>query len=210
MELNTSGVPIPVVEGFGYLAATLVFLAFYTRTMMPLRVIAIASNVAFIIYAALAHLTPILVLHAVLLPLNLYRAWQLNRLIAGVAGAADDSLSIEWLLPYMRERRAFAGERLFTIGDRADEMFYIARGSVSLPELGMQRATGEVIGEIGLFSPGRQRTSSAVCTTECRLMTISGASVRDLYYQNPKFGWYLLNLITGRLVREVERLQRRS
>ena len=35
----------------GYTASMLVFLAFYIKTMIPLRIVGIASNVAFITYA---------------------------------------------------------------------------------------------------------------------------------------------------------------
>jgi hypothetical protein len=41
--------------------------------MIPLRATALASNVAFIIYASELGLTPIVVLHALLLPINLWR-----------------------------------------------------------------------------------------------------------------------------------------
>ncbi|HEX3864930.1 MAG TPA: hypothetical protein VHY35_24855 [Stellaceae bacterium] len=41
--------------------------------MTWLRALAIASNVSFIAYAWLAHLWPILVLHAIMLPLNAAR-----------------------------------------------------------------------------------------------------------------------------------------
>ena len=37
-------------ELVGYLASALVFATFYMKTMMPLRAVAIASNVAFISY----------------------------------------------------------------------------------------------------------------------------------------------------------------
>jgi hypothetical protein len=40
------------VESLGYLAAILVFCAFYMRTMLPLRWIAIASNMAFLAYTS--------------------------------------------------------------------------------------------------------------------------------------------------------------
>jgi len=49
------------------------------RGMVPLRVMAIGSNVAFIGYAALAGLGPVLLLHALLLPLNVYRLLQALR-----------------------------------------------------------------------------------------------------------------------------------
>lgn len=61
----------------GYLAAALVLLTFSLRSMRALRVVAIASNLAFIGYGAAAHLTPILLLHVVLLPLNVWRLCEL-------------------------------------------------------------------------------------------------------------------------------------
>lgn len=196
-----------VVEMTGYLAAVLVFLAFYTRTMLPLRYLAIVSNVAFIAYAALAQLSPILLLHTVLLPLNLYRLWQLRRLIADVERAANEDLSLDWLLPYMSKRRAMAQEYLFHGADKADGIYYIARGVVALPEVGVERQAGEIIGEMGLFSPERRRTTSARCETDCDFFFISDKQVLNLYHQNPKFGIYLLRLIVGRLVQEVDRLK---
>ena len=41
--------------------------------MVLLRALAIASNLAFIAYSLLSHLWPILILHAVMLPLNVLR-----------------------------------------------------------------------------------------------------------------------------------------
>jgi hypothetical protein len=39
--------------------------------MVPLRVIAICSNVLFIAFGAFAHIHPVLVLHIILLPVNI-------------------------------------------------------------------------------------------------------------------------------------------
>ena len=65
------------IELAGYTASMLVFLAFYMKTMIPLRVVGIASNVAFITYAVGAQLYPVLILHAILLPLNSLRLVQI-------------------------------------------------------------------------------------------------------------------------------------
>ena len=46
------------------------------RSLVALRSVAIASNVTFIAYASAAHLLPVLLLHAALLPLNLWRLGQ--------------------------------------------------------------------------------------------------------------------------------------
>jgi hypothetical protein len=67
-----------LIELMGYTAAGLVLATFSVRSMTALRTFAIAGNLMFICYAAFAHLLPVLVLHAVLLPLNLWRlreAW---------------------------------------------------------------------------------------------------------------------------------------
>jgi hypothetical protein len=64
---------------FGYVASILVFGTFYMKQMLALRLTAIASNVAFIAYAWANGLTPILLLHGALLPLNLLRLVEQRR-----------------------------------------------------------------------------------------------------------------------------------
>jgi CRP/FNR family cyclic AMP-dependent transcriptional regulator len=61
------------IDSLGYFAASLVLATFCARTMVSLRLLAIASNAAFISYALCARLWPILLLHAIMLPLNLVR-----------------------------------------------------------------------------------------------------------------------------------------
>jgi hypothetical protein len=51
----------------------LVLMTFMAKDMRVLRTVAILSNVAFIIYGALEMLPPVLCLHLVLLPLNVFR-----------------------------------------------------------------------------------------------------------------------------------------
>jgi len=60
----------------GYVAAGLVLATFSVRSITALRSVAIASNLMFIAYAAMAHLMPVLILHALLLPLNVWRLRQ--------------------------------------------------------------------------------------------------------------------------------------
>lgn len=57
----------------GWVAAGLVLATFCCERMVSLRLVAIASNLAFIGYACLAQLWPILALHTIMLPLNVWR-----------------------------------------------------------------------------------------------------------------------------------------
>ena len=63
-------------DALGYLASSLVLATFCMRGMVALRCVAIASNLAFIAYASLVGLEPILLLHVLLLPMNLCRLSQ--------------------------------------------------------------------------------------------------------------------------------------
>ena len=65
-----------LTELLGYAAAGLVLATFSARSITALRALAIASNLLFIAYAAGAHLPPVLILHALLLPINLIRLRQ--------------------------------------------------------------------------------------------------------------------------------------
>jgi hypothetical protein len=60
----------------GWIAASLVLATFSARSMVPLRALAVGSNVAFVGYAYMAGLWPILLLHSIMLPLNAQRLRQ--------------------------------------------------------------------------------------------------------------------------------------
>jgi hypothetical protein len=79
-------------EAFGYVASALVLTTFSMSSMRRLRLTAIASNVAFLLYAWATHLFPILVLHGILLPLNIVRLAQLE-LTRTIAETADPNLT---------------------------------------------------------------------------------------------------------------------
>jgi len=66
-------------ESLGWMAGALTLLTFSMRSMVALRVTALAANVVFIAYGAVAGLTPVLVLHLLLLPCNALRLAQLCR-----------------------------------------------------------------------------------------------------------------------------------
>ena len=61
------------VDLAGYIASSLVFLTFYMKGMIPLRLVALCSNVAFLVYAGTLHLLPIVILHGALIPVNVHR-----------------------------------------------------------------------------------------------------------------------------------------
>ena len=83
----------------GYLASVLVLFTFCARTMIPLRLIALGSNVAFLTYGALLHLYPVLLLHIVLMPVNLWRLTEILRVKGHVRTGEGSDAVFAALLP---------------------------------------------------------------------------------------------------------------
>lgn len=78
------------VDLVGYLASGLVVLTFYMGDMISLRVAAIFSNVAFLAYGVGLGLGPVVLLHGILLPLNV---WRLRQMCRSCAGPDDPSVT---------------------------------------------------------------------------------------------------------------------
>lgn len=57
----------------GWLAAALSLLTFSMRSMVALRLAALATNLCFVSYGLSSGLLPVIVLHSLLIPCNLYR-----------------------------------------------------------------------------------------------------------------------------------------
>ncbi|WGJ14842.1 cyclic nucleotide-binding domain-containing protein [Methylocapsa sp. D3K7] len=136
--------------------------------------------------------------HAVNLPLNATRLREMRRLVASVRGASSTELNIEWLKPFMHPRVLKAGNRVFSKGDEANEAFLLVEGRVVVPEISAQLEPGAIFGEMALFTAAGQRTASAVCASDVRLLVITYEQFEQLYFQNPEFGLYLVRLIVRR------------
>jgi CRP/FNR family transcriptional regulator, cyclic AMP receptor protein len=198
------------VEILGYFGSSLTITVYSMKRMIPLRLIGIGANVVFITYGILAAVYPQMILHSVLLPINLYRLREMLLLVRKVKRAAQGDLNMEWLKPYMKRRSARQGEVLFRKGDDSDAMFYTLTGRFRLNEIALDIAPGQVVGEIGLIAPDNKRTLTFECIEDGDLLTISYEHVKELYFQNPQFGFYFLELVSKKLFNDIERLQPRT
>ena len=188
----------------------LVLAGAFVRTMIPLRWLAVGSNTGLLVYGALHPSTLTLLIAALLLPLSVYRAVEVTRLSHRVNRAeVDADLAELWLKPYMKTRRLKAGQTLFCKGDRASRLYLLVHGRMELADIGQPLETGRIFGEIALFSPSRIRTHTARCVTACTVLEIEESTVRQLYFQNPAFGFHLIDLLARRLSSDVERAEQR-
>ena len=191
----------------GYAAAVLVFATFWMKTMIPLRLLGLASNVLFIGYGYLSGAYPPLVLHILLLPLNVMRLHQMLQLTRQVARASAGDLDMDWLKPFTSSYAMNAGDLLFRKGEPADRMFFVVSGRCRLVETGVDIVPGAVVGELALLSPDKTRTQTLQCLDAGKLLEITYSQLRQLYFQNPKFGFYFIELISRRLFENIARLE---
>ena len=104
-----------------WFAAALVFSSFFMKTIVPLRALAIASNVVFIGYALLGlhygifdKVLPILVLHTALLPLNIIRLNEVRRTIKSIRQMRVGTHPNDFLIPFMSRRRLLLREHSYS------------------------------------------------------------------------------------------------
>jgi signal-transduction protein with cAMP-binding, CBS, and nucleotidyltransferase domain len=178
------------------------------KTMIPLRVVSMTCNALFIIYGFFNGIYPTLILNLVLLPLNTVRLHQMRKLIHDVEAAASyGETSIDWLKPFMSSRSFHKGDIVFRKGDVADAMYYSVSGRYRLCEMGIEIPAGQVFGDLGLISPDNRRTQTIECVDGGEVLTAGYQQVKELYFQNPQFGFYFLRLTSERLFANISRLE---
>jgi hypothetical protein len=191
-----------------FFASVFVVATFSMRTMVPLRVFAILTNVLLITSSIATHNYATMALHGFLLPFNTYRLHQMLQLVRDVKKSVNSDLSMEWLKPFMTERKLRAGEVVFYKDEKADSMLYIVSGRFRLVESGIEFPVGAIVGELGMLSPSNVRTQTLECVETGVILSVSYSKVEELYVQNPAFGFYFLRLASARLFENIETLQK--
>jgi Cyclic nucleotide-binding domain len=192
---------------FALIGASFYVVTYYMKTMVPLRIVGIIANLFFLAYGYFYPSYPTVVLYLGILPINIFRLIEMQRLIRQVRDSASTDQSMDWLKPFMTKRTYKKGDVLFRKNDRANEMFYVVTGRFLVSEIGVTIPAGQVFGELGLLAPENRRTSSVECVETGAVLTITYDKVQELYFQNPTFGFYFLRLTTERLLQNITRLE---
>lgn len=202
MEMHT------VTMVFGFVAGAFYIASHSMKTMVPLRICEIISNVLFLAYGLMYPSYPTLVLYGILVPLNSLRLYEMLTLIKKVRTASKSDLSVDWLKPFMHKRSYASGDVLFRKGDHAEEMFFIVSGACRVIELDLELPAGQLVGELAFITQEHTRTQTVECIEDVEMLAIEYDKVRELYFQNPTFGLYFLNLTSKRLLQNVARMEK--
>jgi Cyclic nucleotide-binding domain len=190
------------------LAGSIFFVAtLLMRTMMPLRISNMISNVFFMAFGALAGDIKTFLMYVLLLPINGVRLYQMRKLVRMARNATKGDKSMEWLKPFMTERKYGKGDKLFRKGDAANEMFLTVSGKFMVTEFSIELPPGSLMGELGFLTPDNRRTATIECIEAGHVLTIEYDKLLEIYFQNPEFGYYFLILTSQRLLENNARLE---
>jgi len=187
------------IYALGWVAMALTLCSTFSRTIIRLRLFAVSSNILAILASVAAGYWPNAVQNAIQLPLNILRIRELRRQVDKLKVAPVTGVHSEWLLPHARESTLSAGQVLFNKGDPGDRLYYLVSGTILFSEISVEIGPGTLFGEIAFFTRDGCRTQTAIATSDCQLLSIDGDQLKELYFQNPEFGWYLIQLIAQRL-----------
>ena len=194
----------------GAVFATVFVIATTTmRTMIPLRVLGICTNLVLIATAIPNRNYLIIAVQVVVLMVNSYRLHQMLQLVREVKRSVQGDLSMDWLKPFMTKRKCATGEVLFYKDEKAEDMLYIVSGRFKLVESGIELPVGAIVGELGMLSPSNMRTQTLECIEAGLILSVSYTKVEELYVQNPAFGFYFLRLASARLFQNIATLEQR-
>jgi hypothetical protein len=198
---------ITLANLFALVGAIFFVATLLTQTMVPLRVANMIGCAFFVGFGALAGNVATFLLYLLLLPINAFRLRQMLNLVKKARSATQGDTSMEWLKPFMTERKYRKGDIVCKKDDPADEMFLTVTGNFRVTEIGVELPPGRLMGELGFLSPNNRRTATVECTEDGHVLTITYEKLLEIYFQNPQFGYYFLVLTSQRLLENIARLE---
>ena len=198
---------ITLANMFALVGAVFFVATLLTQTMVPLRIANMFGCAFFAGFGALAGDVKTLLLYLLLVPINAIRLRQMLNLVKKARSATQGDTSMEWLKPFITERKYRKGDVLFKKDDDADEMFLTVTGNFLVKEINVELPPGRLMGELGFLSPDNKRTATVECTEAGHVLTITYEKLLEIYFQNPQFGYYFLVLTSHRLLENIARLE---
>ena len=198
---------INLANMFALVGAVFIVATLLMQTMVPLRVANMIGCAFFACFGALTGAITTFLLYLLMVPINAYRLRQMLVLVKKARSATQGDTSMEWLRPFMTERKYRKGDILFRRNDAADEMLLTVTGKFLVKEIGVELPPGQLMGEFGFLTPDNKRTATIECIEDGHVLTITYEKLLEIYFQNPQFGYYFLVLTSQRLLENIARLE---
>jgi hypothetical protein len=198
---------ITLANMFALIGAIFFVATVLMQTMVPLRIANMCGSAFFAAFGALSGNITTFLLYLLFLPINAVRLRQMLNLVKKARVATEGDMSMEWLKPFMTERKYRKGQRLFKKDDPANEMLLTVTGKFLVKEINVELLPGRLMGELGFLTPNNRRTATIECIEDGQVLSITYERLLEIYFQNPQFGYYFLVLTSQRLLENIARLE---
>jgi ABC-type multidrug transport system fused ATPase/permease subunit len=198
---------ITLANMFALIGAIFFVATLLTQTMVPLRVANMIGCAFFAIFGALTGAVTTFLLYLLMVPINAFRLHQMLALVKKARSATEGDTSMEWLKPFMTQRKYRKGDVLMKKGDVANEMLLTVTGRFRVIEINVELPPGRLMGELGFLTPDNRRTATIECIEDGHVLTITYEKLLEIYFQNPQFGYYFLVLTSQRLLENLARAE---
>ena len=198
---------ITLANMFAVVGAIFFVATLLTQTMVPLRVANMIGCAFFAVFGVLSGAITTFLLYLLMIPVNAWRLRQMLALIKKARSATQGDSSMEWLRPFMTQRKYRKGDILMKKGDVADEMLLTVTGRFRVIEIDVELPPGNLMGELGFLTPDNRRTATIECIEAGHVLTITYEKLLEIYFQNPQFGYYFLVLTSQRLLDNLARAE---
>jgi hypothetical protein len=111
---------ITLANMFALIGAVFFVATLLTQTMVPLRVANMIGCAFFAAFGLLTGAVTTFLLYLLMVPINAYRLRQMLVLVKKARSATQGDTSLEWLKPFMTERKYRKGDILMKKGDAAN------------------------------------------------------------------------------------------
>src|SRR5262249_41653007 len=151
---------ITLANMFALIGAIFFVATLLMQTMVPLRVANMIGCTFFATFGALSGNAATFLMYVLMLPINAVRLRQMLRLVEKARNATQGDMSMEWLRPFMTERKYRRGQTLFKKDDTATEMLLTVTGKFLVTEINVELPPGRLMGELGFLTPDKRRTAT--------------------------------------------------
>ncbi|MCJ8055146.1 cyclic nucleotide-binding domain-containing protein [Shinella curvata] len=198
------------IELIGYCGTALTVVAWAMKTSIHLRVAGILSSIAFLLYGYLTASYPVMIMELILLPLNTLRLVEMLRLVRSVEAARSGESAdfhLDWLVPHMKRINIAKGATLFRAGDEADTLYVLLSGEITSLAGAQRMRPGAFVGDATLFQTARRQSDTFIASADATVAALPQAALSELYFQNPAFGYQLVQLVVANMRAELDTLK---
>ena len=190
-----------LIEAVGWIAVVFKLSTFAMHSMIPLRLLAMASSGFFIIYRSVLQIWPLLAVELILLSMNAYRLYTLialRRLVTHMTDESEPDFSAA--MAYGKKRVFQTGDIVFKKGDPVDSLYYLFEGRVEIEDQDVTVTAGKIFGEMAFFNSIAERSATVRCVEDTVVYEVDEKRFTRLQYEDPTYAMAVMRTVTRRLV----------